>query len=125
MVDLVPEDYGYLDSTHPNRWRMVAGGPGKYGLVIDHYSLPQGYDNREATLMLLIPSGYPGVGIDMFWFDPPLAKTDDPQPCGLSEDRHFARPWQRWSRHYRWRPGEHTVASHLEFVRNELCAEVR
>lgn len=124
MVELVPEDYGYLQENHPNRWRIVAGGPGKFGLVIERFPLPPGFDVPDATLMLLIPSGYPGVGLDMFWFDPPLAKIDDPQPGCLAEDRHFKRDWQRWSRHYAWRPGEHTLVSHLEYVGRVLCSEV-
>ena len=117
---LLPEDVQYLDATYPGRWRMTSEGNGKQGLLIEAFPLPAEYAATVATLMVQIPSGYPGTNLDMFYFDPPLSKrAGDGIPCLVSE-RHFGRDWQRWSRHPEWRPGEDNLVSYLEYIRNEL-----
>ena len=120
---LLPEDVQYLDATYPDRWSMTAEGNGKQGLLIDGFPVPAEYQACVATLMVQVPSGYPGTNLDMFYFDPPLAKRSGHGiPCLVSE-RHFGRDWQRWSRHPEWRPGEDTLVSYLEYIRNELETE--
>lgn len=120
---LLPEDVQYLDATYPGRWSMTAEGNGKQGLLIEAFPLPAEYGAAAATLMVQIPSGYPGTNLDMFYFDPPLAKRAGAGiPC-LEPERHFGRDWQRWSRHPHWRPGEDTLVSYLEYIRNELETE--
>ena len=121
--ELLPEDAEYLNSQHPGAWRKVMEGVGKFGLVVQPFPIPDGYIKREATLMLLVPSGYPGVPMDMFYLHPPIQRRDGNAIAALAEESHFGTIWQRWSRHYVWQPGEDSVATYIEYVRNELQAE--
>ena len=121
--DLLPEDAEYLNAQHPGAWRKVMEGVGKFGLVVQHFPVPDGYVERESTLMLLVPSGYPGVPIDMFYLYPPIQRRDGNEIPTLADEMHFGTTWQRWSRHYQWQPGEDSVATYIEYVRNELQAE--
>ena len=123
--DLPPEDTQYLDQNYPSGWRKVAEGNGKFGLVIDDFSITNGFTIESSTLMILIPIGYPGSMLDMFYFDPPLIKSDGTEINALVSESHFGRNWQRWSRHYAWQPGEDSVVKHIEYVKNELYNEVK
>ena len=121
--ELLPEDAEYLNAHHPGEWSKVAEGVGKFGLIVRHFRIPDGYVEREATLMLLVPSGYPGVPIDMFYLHPPIQRRNGGAIPALVNETHFDTTWQRWSRHYDWQPGEDSIATHIEYVRNELQAE--
>ena len=123
--ELPEEDIEYLNAHYPSQWKKTSEGNGKYGLIIENFPLPSGYTVEKSTLMLLIPSGYPGSGLDMFYFDPPLSRSDGRViGCSDSIETHFAQQWQRWSRHYQWNPGSDFLVNHIEYVRNELEKEV-
>lgn len=117
--DLPPEDVEYLDANHPGKWRII-DEDGKRGLLIEGFDLPVGYTQSAADLMILMPSGYPGTPLDMFYFDPPLAKQNGEEIAAVVTEQHFVRLWQRWSRHYEWNPGEDSLHRHIEHVRVEL-----
>ena len=120
LFELLPEDVEYLEANHQGRWRKVDEGNGKYGLLIEGYDIPTGFLQSQADLMLLIPAGYPASPLDMFYFDPPLKKLNGQDAAALAIEVHFARSWQRWSRHYQWKPGEDNLARHIEYVWHEL-----
>ena len=123
-VVLLPEDVEYLDGNYRNDWEIIPEGPGKNVLVIKHFPIPEKYRNeKEATLMILIPSGYPGSALDMFYFYPPLKRVDGIQIHGLAQESHVETLWQRWSRHYRWEPGKDSIVSHVEYVKRQLLSE--
>lgn len=122
---LLPQDEEYLDAHYANRWRKLSEGVAKQGLMIESFPLPEAYRSEATSLMLLIPSGYPGTPIDMFYVHPPIAKRSGAAIPALAEEVHFGTAWQRWSRHYEWKPGEDNLATHLEYVKNELEAEAR
>ena len=96
---------------------------GKRGLVISGYQLPRGYTPDVADLMLLIPVDYPTTGIDMFYFSPNVMRTDGYPIAKLSHEMHFTTQWQRWSRHYDWRPGIDNIANHIARMDNILRSE--
>lgn len=121
---LLPEDTEYLEGNYPSRWKKISEGNGKLGLLVEDFPVPNGYTVAKSTLMVLIPSGYPGAMLDMFSFDPPLGKSDGSAINGLASETHFGREWQRWSRHYNWQPGDDTLARHIEYVKNEIRSEV-
>ena len=123
--ELPPEDVQYLNANYPGRWKKVTEGNGKFGLIIHDFPIPKGYIIHESILLVLIPSGYPGTMLDMFYFDPPLEKSDHSDIGTLVSERHFDKTWQRWSRHYEWNPGEDSIFSHIEYVKNQLEYEVR
>lgn len=126
---LPPEDEQYLDwfdEQHESSWKRKVEGPGdcKWGLFIENFPIPEGYNRKRSTLMLLIPTGYPGAGLDMFYFHPHLARKDEQEIGALADEGHFATNWQRWSRHYDWNPGEDNIISHVEYVLLELNKEI-
>ena len=122
---LPPDDTQYLDENFPSQWRKTVEGNGKFGLLIDDFPIANGYSVDNSTLMLLIPIGYPGSMLDMFYFDPPLSKLNGSQINALASEIHFGRTWQRWSRHYSWQPGVDSIITHIEYVKNELYHELK
>ncbi|MCY4000294.1 MAG: multiubiquitin domain-containing protein [Bacteroidetes bacterium] len=120
----LPEDIQYLDQHYPSRWSKKMEGNAKYGLIIKEFPLPKGYIYRKSTLMILVPIGYPGSALDMFYFWHPLEKMDGSPISSLSSETHFGKEWQRWSRHYDWKSGHDSIARHIEFVVNMLHREV-
>ena len=122
--ELLPEDAEYLDAHYSSKWRKVTEGGSKHGLIIDCFSVPDGYTASEPTMMILVPSGYPGAALDMFYFSPQLDRLDGMPIEALASETHFGETWQRWSRHYDWKPGEDSIVSHIEFVRNHLHQEI-
>lgn len=120
---LPDEDVEFLRGNYSNAWEQV-GEADKRGLVISNYRLPCGYAPDKTELMLLIPANYPTAGIDMFYFSPSVARADGQSIDALSDEFHFGQQWQRWSRHYEWRPGEDCIATHIAYVGNQLKFEL-
>lgn len=123
-MKLPEEDLEFLEAHYPERWEPVGEGD-KPGLIIKDYRLPEGYTPRESDLLLLVPGDYPAAGIDMFYFDPEVLRKDGSAIDKLSRESHFGRSWQRWSRHYSWRPGEDSIATHVSSVKEHLTSELQ
>ena len=124
LYDLLLEDTEYLDGNYPSKWQKISEGNGKFGLLIEDFPIPDGYTMEKSTLLVLIPSGYPGSALDMFYFVPPLSKSDGSAIKALASETHFDQVWQRWSRHYQWQPGDNNIMTHVEYVKNALRSEV-
>lgn len=98
-------------------------------LVVQKFSLPDGYNRAESDLLLRLPAGFPDTPPDMWWFDPPIQRADGSKiPATEVTESHVGRTWQRWSRHFnagQWRPGIDCLESFLALIRKELrrCAE--
>jgi len=120
--DITPEDMEYLNANHPD-WKKCSEGHGKYGLIIENFFVPSGYNQTSTNLMLLIPPSYPASPLDMFYLYPPLSKVNGIAPFNLESERHFDKNWQRWSRHYEWKVGKDSLVSHIEFVITKLKEE--
>jgi len=125
LCELLPEDLEYLEAHYPSKWKQESEGNGKSGLLIEDFPIPDGYKEKKSTLMLLIPSGYPGSVLNMFYFTPPLNKADGSAINALASETHFGRPWQRWSRHYDWKPGVDSIVTHIEYIKNQLAEELK
>ncbi|HRG56107.1 MAG TPA: E2/UBC family protein, partial [Lacunisphaera sp.] len=69
------------------------------------------------------PPSYPTAGLDMAYFYPTLARADGKAigqaQCMQSID---GKQWQRWSRHYTWLPGVHSVSTHIVLIHRWLEA---
>lgn len=94
-------------------------------VVLADWLLPSGYDRQSACLLVRLPSGYPDVPPDMWWFDPPvrLANGSAAAATDVSE-HHVGRSWQRWSRHFQpgqWKSGTDGLESYLALIREELA----
>ena len=97
-------------------------------VTIRSWRLPTGYDRTESDLLVRLPSGFPDVAPDMWWFAPAvkLANGGTIQATELNEN-HVGRQWQRWSRHFQagqWRSGVDGLESYLALIQRELirCA---
>ena len=121
---LPEEDMDFLSTDYSDKWEELTE-VGKTGLLIKDYPLPEGYTPRKTNLMLIIPDSYPVGMIDMFYFNPPVARQDGIGIAALADEPHFNQQWQRWSRHYDWRPGINNVSTHITYVRNELISELK
>jgi Prokaryotic E2 family E len=101
------------------RWETVRkGGP---WLLLHDFEFPAGYHHQCGSVAIQMPGNYPVAPLDMAYFFPHLARMDG-RP--LRQTNVFqpieGKPWQRWSRHYRWVPGQHTVCTHIVLVRHWL-----
>lgn len=93
-------------------------------VVFPDWSLPAGYDHDRSDLLIRLPSGYPDVQPDMWWFSPAI-KLADGRTAQATEatERHLDRDWQRWSRHFQsgqWRSGIDGLESYLALIHQEL-----
>jgi hypothetical protein len=92
-------------------------------VVIQNFPFPEAYDQRTATLLIILRPGYPNTEIDMFFTRPDvkLRNGNWPDRCTGRVD-HGGLNWQQWSRHLngRWRPGVDGLRSYIACIRHEL-----
>ena len=119
---LPEEDLEYLKANFPDYKCEMENS--KKGIIIPNYPLPKGYSPVKSNLMLMIPDNYPTAKIDMFYFLPNIARQDGAEISALNDENHFNQKWQRWSRHYDWRPGIDNIATHISYIHNQLKSEV-
>ena len=99
-------------------------------VVVPRLALPPGYNVQEADLLVRLPTGYPDLAPDMWWFDPAVLRADGREiPATQATERHLGRSWQRWSRHLspeQWRSGVDGIGSFFTLIREELvrCSPV-
>ena len=124
MLTITPDDEGFLNIEYAGQWEKLPGNP-ITGLLIRNYTLVDGYTPEQSDLLLLIPDSYPAGGIDMFYFYPHVQRIDGMSIGTLSDEYYFDRSWQRWSRHYEWKPGVHDIATHMAYIKNALLAELQ
>ncbi len=120
--DLGPEDARTLDALGLT-WEAMSSGPSRWILIHD-YPTPPGYNHAKAQAAIRLDTYPPGI-IDMVYFHPPLARADGKAINNLSSLPIDSKDFQQWSRHYGWRPGVDTLASHIRRVRGWLSHEFR
>ncbi len=118
---LPEEDLEYLKANFPDYECRRENS--KKGIIIHDYPLPKGYNPDKSSLMLIIPENYPTTKIDMFYFSPNIERQDRATIEALSDENHFNQNWQRWSRHYDWRPGIDNISTHISYIHNQLKSE--
>jgi hypothetical protein len=96
-------------------------------LVIAGWSIPAGYNTPSATLVLIVPQGYPDTPIDMAYFSPALARSDGKGINNLTAVTWSIGAFQQWSRHRTaqnpWRLGVDDISTHLSLVDDWLRRE--
>ena len=115
---LTDDDEEFLDASF-DRWKPVTKD-GQHGIIIYNYKLPKKYEPQCSDLMIIIPNDYPAAALDMFYFSPGISRKDGRDINALTNEDHFGKSWQRWSRHYAWDPNIYNVAYHMSFVKNKL-----
>jgi hypothetical protein len=123
---LLPEDCRCLEDR--GLGYEASSEAGMICVVIKSWRLPAGYDRAESDLLVRLPSGFPDVAPDMWWFAPAvkLASGATVQATELVES-YLGQEWQRWSRHFQggqWRSGLDGLESYLALIQRELirCA---
>lgn len=114
---LRPVDQAYLDE-NDFVWDAVIEA-GMVCVTIKEYPLAVGLAPAVNDLLVRLPSGFPDVGPDMFWFAEPVTRVDGVEiPAIQVIEAHLDRSWQRWSRHIgaRWRPGVDDLRSYLAYI---------
>lgn len=103
-------------------FREISDGAIK-GLIIDNFPVkPEGkFTLSSSSLLIILPTGYPDVPPDMFYFQPEikLSSTNAYPAQADQKPIHFQQVWQQWSRHApasQWRPGRDGIQSYLQRV---------
>lgn len=104
-------------------WEAIRSGSGRYVLIHGH-PVPAGYSHAAVDVAIRLDV-YPPGPLDMAYLHPALARTDGKTINNLSMYEIDGKPFQQWSRHYAFRPGVDTLASHMRRVRSWLTHEFR
>ena len=115
-------DVAFLTERNLEHATSVEGG--MVCVVVHGWILPPGYNVQEADLLLRLPTAYPDLPPDMWWFDPAVLRADG---CGIpgteATEHYLGRRWQRWSRHLdpeQWHSGVDGIRSFFTLIREEL-----
>ncbi len=123
---LLEVDEAHLDATGL-KWETIKCDQRRW-LIIHDYPLLPGYKPAKVRLALNIPKDYPQAQLDMFYFDPAVARCDgvaipNTQIAAVIEGVQF----QGWSRHRNsanpWDPFSDNVATQLVLVEHSLTRE--
>jgi hypothetical protein len=119
---LPAQDAKYLTERAPHH--SVTQDSNMICIIIPHFQLPSGFNCAHADLLLRLSAGYPDVPPDMWWFDPPLRRSDGQAIPAIDVIEHcLGRSWQRWSRHFaagQWQSGIDSLESFIALLRREL-----
>jgi hypothetical protein len=125
-VALPEGDIEFLDSLNL-RWETVKGPNETVFLLLNGWKIPEGYNVEVATLLLILPKGYPDTQIDMAHFSPALSRVDGKGINNLSPSNWAVGNFQQWSRHRTnanpWRPSIDDISTHLSLVDDWLRRE--
>lgn len=91
-------------------------------IIIQDYAFPEAYHPRQASLLIIIPAGYPNAKPDMFWTNPDIRMINGSWPKSSEVHQDFqGMNWQRWSRHLNnWRSGVDNLKTYMASVRKEI-----
>lgn len=97
---------------------------GMVNVVFPSWGVPQGLSPANADLLVRLQPGYPDSPPDMWWFDPPVLRSDGGVPTATEvRESYLGRQWQRWSRHLQpnqWRAGSDGLETYLALIAAEL-----
>jgi len=91
-------------------------------LVIQTFSVGEGFNQPTTNLLLRVPKTYPDAGPDMFWTSPELLLANGCIPqAAESMETYLGRTWRRFSWHKAaWNPTIDNLHGYLEFIRRRL-----
>ena len=111
-------------------FREVSDGAVR-GLIIDNFPIrPEGKFNlHTSSLLIILPTGYPDVPPDMFYFSPEIRLTSTNGYAAQTDQKpiYFQQTWQQWSRHAppsQWRAGKDGIQAYLQRVYTALSVAV-
>jgi hypothetical protein len=93
-------------------------------VIINDFAFPDPYRPNQASLLIILPAGYPSANPDMFWTHPDIKLSDDRWPTSSEYHQDFdGKSWQRWSRHMAaggWRAGVDNLRTYMTSVSREI-----
>jgi len=92
-------------------------------VIIEDFPFPAAYVPRFASLLIILPAGYPNANLDMFRSIPDVKLANGAWPANAdNREVHAGVSWQRWSRHFSsaWRQGVDNLRTFMASVRHEL-----
>jgi hypothetical protein len=93
-------------------------------VLMPQFELGEGFSLARSDLLIRLAPGYPDVLPDMWWFSPPIQRSDGKAiACTQVREHHLQRDWQRWSRHLtpaQWKSGIDGLESYVAIIRREL-----
>jgi hypothetical protein len=97
-------------------WETIRDGGGQW-LLLHEMEFREGFNHRKGSVAVQIPPSYPTSGLDMAYFSPHLSRLDG-KPIGQTQCLQpiDGKQWQRWSRHYNWVPGVHSISTHIVLI---------
>lgn len=98
----------------PCSWDAVLVG-GMKVIILRNYAVPEGYNVSSVDVLIKL-DGYPISQLDMVYVYPPLNLISGKQIGALTTESIDGRTWQRWSRHYDWRPSVDDLGTHIQRV---------
>lgn len=119
---LPEEDVDFLDSKSL-QWETINYGGCQWVLLHD-FLLPKGYNHETVTAAIQITSSYPTSQLDMVYFYPSLRREDNVVIGAADQPMEIeGKTYQRWSRHYPWKAGLHSLATHIQSIELWLLRE--
>ncbi|MFZ0268198.1 E2/UBC family protein [Caulobacter sp.] len=121
--ELGPDDVRALDALGRS-WEAVRSSEGPRYVIIHDHPVPAGYNHSAVTVAIRLDT-YPPGPLDMAYVMPSLARADGKVINNLSTLTIDQQTYQQWSRHYAFRSGVDTLASHLRRFGSWLTHEFR
>ncbi|MDD4295331.1 MAG: E2/UBC family protein [Ruminiclostridium sp.] len=118
-MGLLPNDIQYL--TEREYEYSIHEEENQTLLSIKNYPLSEVFDRNSTNVLIKIPKGYPISAIDMFWVNPHIklkVTGSYPSQADVFESSQGAQ-WQRFSRHYQWKP-IYNIATHMNVIKDIL-----
>ena len=122
-MSLLNEDKQFLDKLGFN-YELHALEDSVTLLIIKNYPVSKVFSNESVDVLIKIPKGYPNSQLDMFWVDPEIRFKNNgnyPPQADVFEDI-LNKKWQRFSRHYPWKPS-YSIVQHINVIRDVLYNE--
>jgi hypothetical protein len=117
---ILEEDKKYLENKGLNY--EVYEENGYTLIVIKNYQLPDLYTKEMVDILIRVPPMYPVSKLDMFWVYPEIKLSSNNRYPDRADvfNNYLKKRWQRFSRHYNWRPGIDSLASHMKTIERTL-----
>lgn len=119
-MPLMPDDIKYLNDK--GIVFEIKEQDGRTYVIIKDYILPDIYTQEKVDILMIVNPLYPNSSMDMFWVIPEIKlRSNNSYPaCANVFENYLGLAWQRFSRHYPWRPGISSIISHFKAVQNSL-----
>jgi hypothetical protein len=100
-------------------------GNGAHLVQIRDYDMPAGWDRQRATILFLMPAGYPAAQPDCFWIEPgPVRLQGGGTPQNSNDTNEIPGVGQRgtwFSWHLQgWNPNADSLMTYLRTIRRRL-----